>query len=151
MSVTIINGDLLNATEDYILHQCNCVSIDAKALAEKIFAKYPYANTYRFRSGKGGSLPGTFDILGNGTSQRYIINLYSQYYPGAPKYANDSAEIRLQWFIQGLSGIACEGVKSIAIPYNIGCGAARGDWTVYSQIIEKFAIDNNIKVTIYKL
>ena len=39
MYLQIVNGDLLNAKEPYIVHQCNCTSTNAKALAHFIFTK----------------------------------------------------------------------------------------------------------------
>ncbi|EGL17721.1 hypothetical protein HMPREF9413_4472 [Paenibacillus sp. HGF7] len=38
--------------------------------------------------------------------------------------------------------------QSIALPYNIGCGLAGGDWDIVEQIIEEVFIDYD--VTLYK-
>lgn len=153
----IVDGDLLMATETYIVHQCNCISVNAKALAEFIFEKYPYANTYGKRISKDNSTyskPGTIDILGNGIANRYIINMYAQYYPAVAKYNNDSKLKRIVWFKECLSYIGqIENIKesSIAMPFNIGCSAAGGDWSVYCKIIEDFANKEQISITLYKL
>eukprot|EP00435_Cladocopium_sp_Y103_P006630 s1739_g2.t1 len=41
-------GDLLRATEDYIIHQCNCVYAGrAQGIAESIFDAFPDADVYR--------------------------------------------------------------------------------------------------------
>jgi hypothetical protein len=37
------------------------------------------------------------------------------------------------------------------MPYNIGCGAAGGDWNIYFDMIKNFAYINQINVTLYKL
>ena len=37
------------------------------------------------------------------------------------------------------------------MPYNIGCGAAGGDWQIYYKMIENFANDNQIYMTLYKI
>jgi hypothetical protein len=39
-------GDLLDATEQFIAHQCNCISQNAGGLAFYLFKKFPYANVY---------------------------------------------------------------------------------------------------------
>ena len=39
--IKVINGNLLEAQEQYIIHQCNCVSVNAKTLAKQLFDKYP--------------------------------------------------------------------------------------------------------------
>ena len=153
--IKIVQGDLLNSTEEYILHQCNCVSVEAKTLAKLIFDKFPHANTYikRQRFNKSTfSKPATFEILGDGINEKYIINLYSQYYPAQSKLAFDSKEERLVWFKQGLNEIAkLNKIKNIAMPYNIGCGAAGGNWNDYYKIIEDFSNNNKINITLYKL
>jgi hypothetical protein len=38
---------------------------------------------------------------------------------------------------------------SIALPYNLGCGLASGDWNIVYKIIEE--VFNDYDVTIYKL
>lgn len=45
--IKIVEGNLLDSKEQYIGHQCNCVTSHAKTLAEQIFKKYPYADTYK--------------------------------------------------------------------------------------------------------
>lgn len=147
----VINQNIFNSTETYIAHQCNCTSVNAKTLAETIFKVHPQADTYCKRQ-KGiqttYSKPGTIDVLGN------IINMYAQYYPSTAKYSNDSKEKRVMWFKSCLNQIAqIENIKnkSIAMPYNIGCAAAGGDWSVYFKLIKDFANENQIYVTLYKI
>jgi len=80
--VTIIEGDLLEADEQYIIHQCNCKTTgDAAGLAAAIFKKYPKANVYKNRPKE--SVPGTIVIRGN------VIALYGQYYPGKIKWNSE--------------------------------------------------------------
>jgi O-acetyl-ADP-ribose deacetylase (regulator of RNase III) len=152
--IKIINGDLLNATEDYIVHQCNCVSTDAKTLAKLIFDKYPYANSYKNRTVSTRSIPGTIEIFGDGKNKRFIINAYAQYYPGVTMYPSDNKEVRIGWFWDCLDNIAqIENIrnKTIAMPYNIGCGAGGGDWIQYYNSIRSFAIRKKIYITLYKI
>ena len=153
--IEIVNGDLLNATEPYIAHQCNCVSTCAKTLAKIIFDKYSYADTYKSRINLNPSTyhkPGTIDILGDGVNNKYIINMYSQYYPAIAKYSNDSFQKRLQWFQMCLNQIGqINGLTEVAMPYNIGCGAAGGNWNDYFNVIQKFANDTKIKIKLYKI
>lgn len=67
--LNIRTGDLLQATEQYIAHQCNCVSRGARGLAKTLFAKYPHANVYQSR--KSPSQPGT--ILVHGPPGRLVL------------------------------------------------------------------------------
>ena len=153
--IKIINGDLLDASDSYIAHQCNCISTNAKTLAELIFNKYPYSNSYSKRINGLKSTygnPGTIEIFGN--TEPYIINMYAQYYPTKSKYPNDSVNKRIEWFKECLTYISkIENIqtKTIAMPYNIGCGAAGGDWNVYYKILTDFANKEKIHITLYKL
>lgn len=154
--LTHINGDLLEATEDYIVHQCNCVTNHSKHLAKSVFDAFPYANTYKTRSKdiKTHHTPGTIDIMGDGNNKRFIINAYAQYYPSTSKYSNDTSKNRLQWFkecLQKIGQIKNIRKKTIAFPLNIGCGSAGGNWNEYYEIIKDFANKEQIHITLYKL
>ena len=137
----IIEGDICDAKEKYILHQCNCVSHGAKGVAKAIFERYPYSNTYKY----GIRKPGTIDIM---DGEKIIINVYAQYYPGLCKY-NDTKEMRLKWFEECIDKVLMLNINEIAIPYNIGCGHAGGDFEDYLKILQK--LDEKINITLYKL
>lgn len=152
--IKIVNGDLLDSTEQYLAHQCNCCTIRSKHIAKQIFDKYPYSNTYKNRTYDESTrpIPGTIDIMGNGSNQRYIINMYAQYYPSSSKYSNDTKELRISFFKKCLESISqIQEIKEIAMPYKIGCGSASGDWDVYYKIISEFAEKQKINITLYKI
>lgn len=152
----IINGDLFDAKEKYLLHQCNCVTNRAAHLAKDVFDKYPYADVYSGRAIE--SVPGTIDIRGNGADQRYVINMFGQYYPGGPKYplsAKDGTTIREKYFHKCLLKVAqIPDLESVALPWRVGCGAAMGNWDHYLGTITNFANfvyeKFNTKVVIYR-
>lgn len=140
-------GNLLNASEIVIIHQCNCVSDRAAGLAKVLFQKFPAANVYRYR--QKPSKPGTtFVALSKG---KVIVGLFSQFYPGKAKYKTDSPELRLAWFREGLDSFRTEPGASVAMPFNIGCGLAGGYWPAYEQAINEWAEKNNINVVLYDL
>lgn len=157
--IDIISGTILDAREKYIAHICNLVTQHSAGTARAIFDKYPHANTYKDRSSPcDKSMLGTIDILGNGLDQRYIINCYSMYYPGKPKYPNSSLDgttVRQQYFYQCLLQIArIPDLHSIAFPYKIGCNLAGGNWDYYYGVINNFSKhvgNKSIKTSIYKL
>lgn len=154
--INVVDGDLLTATEDYIVHQCNCVTNHSKHLAKSVFDAFPYANTYKFRTRDTQThhKAGTINVMGDGVDKRFIINAYAQYYPGTAKYSNDTYDKRIQWLkecLHHISKIKDIKTKTLAIPYNMGCGSAGGNWDTYFDVIKDFAIKNQIYITIYKL
>ena len=139
--IEIISGDLLEAKEKYIAHNCNCITQNSAGTAKAIFDKYPYANTYANRIEP--DVMGTIKILGNGQDQRYIINMFAQYYPGRPKYPNsdkDGTKTRQYHFHRCLLRVAkIENLESIAFPWRIGCNLGGGNWEHYLGTLTNFA------------
>ena len=94
---------------------------------------------------------GSIDIAGNGEDKRYVINMFSQYYPGKCKYPGniDNAYLRVNAFQSCLNKISkIDNLESIAFPYEIGCGLAGGDWKEYEKMISDFA-KNNFLTDVY--
>lgn len=142
MNIEIISGNLLDAKEKYIAHQCNCLTQHSAGTAKDIFIKYPYADTYKSRVEP--DVLGTIKILGNGGEDRYVVNMFAQYYPGKPKYPDsklDGIRARQQYFYQCLLKISrIPNLESIAFPYKIGCNLAGGDWDYYYGVLNNFAL-----------
>ncbi len=151
----IITGNLLEATEQYIAHQCNCISDYAAGLAGAIFEKFPYSDCYSDRSHY--DVPGTIQICGNGQDQRYVINMFAQYYPGHPKYLTsrkDGTLAREAFFSLCLDEISqIQNLESIAFPWHIGCNLGGGTWVNYLNmltIFENTVKDSGVNVKIYR-
>lgn len=101
-----IKGDIIEAFEnndiDIIIHQCNCTAGHGKGIAKVLSTKYPEINIPHIWVYKGDYKP---ILVGN--SNKWIINMYTQVYPGAPtKDKTDSFETRLKWLDRCLKGIA---------------------------------------------
>ena len=127
----------------------------ARQLADKNMIKIVDHNSaYISPNNMTPSTPGTIDIMGDGINKRFIINAYAQYYPSKSKYTNDNPKNRLQWFnecLQKISQIKDIKKKTVALPFNIGCGSAGGNWDEYYNIIQDFANKEKIYITLYKL
>jgi hypothetical protein len=138
----LVIGDLFESREQYLAHQCNCITRRAAHLAREVFRRYPEANIYRDRA--AADVPGTIDVRGR------VINMLAQYRPG--NVARERA-VRETWFQSCLLQIGdISGLASIAFPYQIGCGAAGGDWEHYRRMIDEFARDRpDVVVRIYQL
>lgn len=141
---SLVNGNLLTHDAQYIVHQCNCVTNRSAHLAKSVFSAFPYADIYSNRT-EPDSL-GTIKIRGNGSDQRYVINMFGQYFPGRCKYPNaskDNPTLRKESFQKCLDKISeIDDLESIAFPWGIGCGAAGGDWEEYEKMISNFAKKN---------
>ena len=157
----IKTGNILQATQDYIVHQTNCITKQAAGLAGALFKKYAYANTYtnRVRPHR----PGTCSIH-TSEQQPNIVNLYGQYLPGKPKAeGSDTKAQRLRYFEQALAKLRIKLRESnkqnitIAVPWKIGCGLGGGEWAQYEKALKRWTTNTNneekfeICMTIYKL
>ena len=129
------------------------MSKGAAGLAFYLFDKFPYANVYERRS-EPSSL-GTIEICGNGKEQRYVINMFSQYYPGHalkwPDSSKDGVLAREKLFKQCLDQISkIKELESVAFPYKIGCNLGGGCWENYLSMIEQFSNIVDAKVFMYQ-
>ena len=92
-----------------------------------------------------------------------VVNCFAQWEMGGPgKYRRvappdpaqkDSAAEREGWFQACLGHVAkiTPPLRSVAFPYEIGCGLAGGKWPAYERMIADFARGNpDVEVTIAK-
>lgn len=148
--LTVLTGNILSSKEQYVAHQCNCVTSYAKGLAEIIFKKWSYADCYSIRW--ENDKPGTIEIRGDGKENRYIINMFAQVNPGKPTNKDDlrdGEQVRKTYFIECMKRINELNPESVAMPWGIGCGLAGGDWDFYKKVIDKFS--ERFSIVLYKL
>lgn len=161
----VVKGDILDAKEDYILQQCNCLTVRAHGLSADLARKFPYADIYATRRPIGNrnvcieedrSTPGSYEILSDPEeTSPAIICLFGQWRPGAVETSYfkqypesnppESKEAREYWFKVGLFRIGeyfrviiSDKINTIAVPYKIGCGLAKGDWDTYLKMLTDF-------------
>lgn len=155
----IKQGNILTENCDYILQQCNCLTVKSQGLAKDIEAAFPYAAVYKHRTSIGQKnlatvetrdVPGTFKIYEGNPN---VVALFGQYRPGKinSPYFNvypesnpvENNEQREKWFKQALDNFG-DYVKEtdkeiiINIPFKIGCGLAGGFWNNYHFMIKEF-------------
>ena len=163
---TIRNGNLLHATEGFILQQTNCVARRPHGLSLSIANQFPYCHVYTNRLGRGNfaldgerPVPGSLEFFRSpdGTGPT-IVCLNAQYAFGTPgSYSQnkdiDSYALRIRWFKECLQTFAqCSGAKAVAMPYGIGCGLAGGNWDQdYYPAIFEWEEEAKIAVVLYKL
>ena len=145
--VKIVDGDILQAKENIIAHQVNCQGVMGSGIAKQIKDKYPNVfSPYRkfFVNNKFTAL-GKCQIV-KAEDNKYIANLFGQYKYGRDKQYTDYKALEEALFSLKVS--AKDHNLSVAIPYNIGCGLAGGNWETVYKIIEEVFHDHD--VTLYK-
>ena len=170
MTLTTKSGNLLDAEEEYILQQCNCVACSPHGLSAAIAKKFSFADPYsRRRSLKQRNFaveedqpnPGSIQLLEDENCSTKVVCLFAQYGMGKPySYTNkgstavlDSFELRQKWFKLCLDQVAEQVApgSSLAMPFQIGCGLAGGDWNVYKQILSEWAANHpTLNLTLYR-
>jgi len=148
--IKIIQGDLLQATEDIIGHQVNCRGVMGSGVALQIKNKFPEAyHQYQFLchsfSNRLEKLLGRCQIIKVG--DRYIANLYGQL-----DYGRNKQQTELNMLTAALAKLKEEAKReclSVALPYKIGSDRGGADWNeVYGIIDEVFS---DYEVSLYRL
>lgn len=150
MSVRLVEGDLLKATEQIIGHQVNCQAVMGSGVAKQIKRKYPHVFKeyvqfcHMYREGLLGKCQ--FVEVGQ-TGDRYVANLFGQerYGTDGRKYTNDEA---LRSALQQVYAVAKAKQFSVALPYKIGCDRGGGDWEAVSAMIRD--VFKDVQVTLYR-
>ena len=139
-------GDILNASEEIIIHQVNCQGVMGGGLARQIAIKYPHTEQqykkiceeakYNYRLLKGFMYLSTEE-------DHSICNIFCQ----RPNFDTDYQA--LEEGLKKIKGYCKESKRTMAIPYKIGCGIANGEWNIVYKIIEE--VFSDYEVTLYKL
>lgn len=141
-------GNILDCSEDIIVHQTNCQGVMGSGLAKQIKDKYPevfnayyyYCKTHELKDIFGSALICEYS---NG---KYIANLFGQ-----DKYGH-GLQTDYDMFkkaLQEIHDFAKDHKLSVALPYKIGCGLAGGDWNRVFDIINEIFFDE-VVMEIYK-
>jgi len=154
--IKVINGNILNASENIICQQVNCKKVMGSGLAKQIRTKYPevYQSYKKFCESEKELLGEVNSVVvqDKATNRTYIIlNIFGQDGYGRDKQYTDYNALKRAfkriYDNLNISGMPFYGM-SIAIPYNFGCGLAGGNWNIVYKIIEEIFQDYD--VTIYK-
>lgn len=146
----IIKGDLLSATEGYIVHGCNCQGVMGSGVALAIKNKYPKAYTsYKAFCCVYGDVPS--DMLGRVNSvyinsSLIVLNAFTQERYGKDGRLYASYQAIDEVFHKLASNIATE--VPIHMP-KIGCGLGGAKWEIVYSMLKHSLADHN--VTIYEL
>lgn len=151
MEIKHIDGNLLDTNADLILHQVNCQGAMNSGVAKAIREKWPVVfEIYRtFCNANGQHLGDCLPVKINDTQR--VINMFSQDkygYDGEMYTSYDAVNTCLKK-IRGY----CEknGLKTIALPYNMCCCRGGANWDVIMAMIKANFEDSDITIEIWKL
>lgn len=133
-----------------IIHQANCFHTMNSGVAKQIRTLYPEAYEADCQTSKGvRDKLGTFSFA-KGKDGVYIYNCYSQFDYGFGRKFTQYVPLE-----DGLRSIKEHAVKNnlktLALPFGMGCIRGGGSWDVVSSIITGIFSDDSITLLICKL
>ncbi len=143
---------LLDSNCQILVHQVNCQGVMGAGIAKTIRDKYPivYNEYVKFCS----NFEKKYDLLGQiamvrVSNKQAVCNLFGQYtYGHGKRYTKYDAVVN---GFESLRDFCVEkGVKSIAVPVNMGCTLAGGNWTIYKTIILETFKNTDIEIEFCK-
>lgn len=144
--IEIINGDIFDGNDDIICHQVNTFGVMGAGIAAEIKKRFPavYKIYYEIcNEYKSNQLMGNV-LFCNQYAPPEIANFFSQY--------NMTTDYQsLKSCLIAVYNYAKRNNRTIAIPYKIGCGIAKGDWNKVYEMIEEIFGKDEVKCRIYKL
>ena len=166
MAMHYIEGNLLDAKQDYICHQVNCRGVMGTGVAKAIRNKWPrvyedykakYDNAvntvanldpiYGYKDAND-ILLGSIQIVDIEYNYQYVINMFAQdgYGYDGKRYTSYDAFWMCLEEIRSYVGAG----STIAFPKNIGCCRGGANWKVISTMIEE-VLGKDYEVFIYEL
>lgn len=149
--INIVEGNVVKSTENIIAHQVNCKGVMGSGVAKTIKESYPsvFPSYAKYCNLMGAELLGKIQML-TMSNGKIICNMFGQDDYGWNKQYTDIEALKLCFM--KLRDYAIKHNYSIAMPYGIGCGRGRANWSeVYGLIQEYF--DNPlwpVHITLYK-
>lgn len=144
--IKIINGNILNCTENIIVHQVNVFGRMGGGVARQLANQFKgleenynlFCNkkNYDYNQLKG-------DIFKVNIDNKIICNMFSQ----MPDFTTDYPAMEKALTI--IKNMAKDLNLSVCMPYKIGCGIANGNWEIVEQIIAE--IFSDYEVTLYRV
>lgn len=146
--IKIINKNILDCTENIIIHQVNPFGTMGAGVARQLADKYKglelfYSEHCRELNSDYQLLRGTVLFCGDINNKRKIANMFSQ----KPSFETDYEA--MEKCFKYIKQWASNNNLSIAMPYKIGCGIANGNWETVERIIAD--VFDDYEVTLYRL
>lgn len=145
------NRSIVFSKTDAIAHVANCFHTMGAGVALAIARQWPEVlETDKNTSyGKRTKL-GTFSVSQvSGDYIKHIYNLYGQFEIGGLRALNYEALYKALDKMK--NDAVAKGIKSIGIPFKMGCGLAGGNWRIVRVMIEEVFKDTDMLIVINQL
>lgn len=144
--IEIIKCDIFKSNADIICHQVNTFGVMGAGIAAQIKRLFPkvyeayheICNEYKPQQLMGNVL------FCNQYAPLEIANFFSQYDMTTDYNAMESC-------LKAVYNYTKRNNRTVAIPYGMGCGIARGDWNTVYKIIEEIFGKDDVKCLICQL
>lgn len=147
--IKYIDSDATKIDVDVLGHQCNTKGVMGAGIAKTIKQLYPDVyKEYKLFCQNNKKVLGTTQLV-KSNEGKYIANIFGQDdYRGRGLKTNYKALRKaleeLHYKMIGLN------LKTLSIPYLIGCGLGGGDWEIVDQIINDIFGESSITCYICK-
>ena len=146
--IRYLSMDVLDTDTDLVAHQVNCKGVMGAGLARQIRAQFP--DVYEAYRRACNNVDRSSDLLGKIQIKQGIVNLFAQ-----DGYGTDRRYTDYKALATCLNKLALymteHQMKTLALPYGMGCGLAGGDWKIVHEIIRDIFTPSDITVYICKL
>lgn len=139
-----LSMDVLDTDTELIAHQVNCKGIMGAGLARQIRTQFP--DVYEAYRKACNSVTKSSDLLGKIQIKQGVVNLFAQDGYGTDKQYTDYKALETCLYKLALY-MTEHKMKTLAIPYGLGCGLGCGNWDTVHKIIERAF--NNTDITVY--
>lgn len=164
----VVSGNLLDVEQGAIFQQVNCMGIMGAGLAKQIANKWPHvkeeykAAIQEFKkdiamvspllSEEPDMLLGCFNIT-DIKKDLWVCNLFAQseIIVGNDRSRKTNYRAFFIAVVKAMRVVQLRGAKDFHFPFEIGCGLARGSWTVVEEILRSAENALECEITIHKL
>jgi len=156
----LCKGNIFLSQAEIICHQVNCQGVMGAGLAKEVRIRCPnvyelYKSVCMSHSADPSSLLGWAMIVEtNDSGRKYIANLFAQ--NGFRRGPSDTKtytdyDALARAFDQVVEMAEASGINTVAVPLNIGCGLAGGDWNIVKSILKTSFQTSSVDLEIWKL
>lgn len=151
--ITYVDGDILEAPENFLVQSVNHRGLMGAGLAKALLQKHPkIIDNYKimceklsYEEIKRDGLVSWYKV----SEDKYVVSIFGQEYYGRNKKYTDY--VSLGNGLETVRLFAQSRDYTVAIPSGIGCGLGGGDWDIVQDIIEQcFRFSQNLEVKIYR-